>query len=167
MTVPNDTTEWATQYSPREKFIRLIGLLTLAAGLMGLHHWLFLPWFNEFVNRPQCVQLFGISALRYFWQIIFIGIPLFTLVVVAMLTLPLGLKSLKEQRFPPRHVKVMKPTRVSVGRVAVFKAVGLLMLPVLMFVMVLWGAQQAQNMPDLDPAMLPQSECGTHLQEVH
>lgn len=70
--------------------------------------------------------------------------------------LPLGVKRLREQRFPPKHVTVMKPTRISVGRVATLKAGRLL---VLLTCILVWEIQQEKNMHHLGPAMLSQSEC--------
>jgi len=137
--------EFAPQYTRAER-IRLIARGVVIAAVVGqaCHLW-FLPWLGKFSASAHCRSVLGINGATVLIHGIFVGIPLLSALLVALLVGRRGYKILREGRTPPAGERVLRPTPVVrgararlMGYVQLFAATPLLGLAV-------WGAWQAQS----------------------
>ena len=151
--------EYATEYTKVEKIVRLSVFACVGLILVVLHQNLLLPLITDIAERPHCYELFGFSAVDYFWHPIFIGIPVSAFAFSSAVMLPIGFMGIKEGRFPPKSVKVYKPTVVKSGAVAYIKSGAHILLPAMILMLSIWGFHQIENMPQIDKQKLDFSLC--------
>lgn len=141
--------EYAPQYSKKEKIIRvaIAGVFGLLVGvlfkLMGK------PLLQAVVEAPECYEVFGISGLELLVHILFFWMPLSVFLLSAVLMLPLGVRGLIEGQFPPKGVKVFKPTVIQRGKLGTLKSLIHLLFPLLCFGFVVWGNGQIEPMMEM------------------
>lgn len=137
--------EFAVEYSAveRMRFVIVgvaIGAMVVAIGKL----WLF-PWFNELVRSAPCHSVLGVSGIKVLGYGLFVGLPLFSAVVVASTFGRHGYKILRDGQAPPLGEKVFRPTRIKRGTEA--KLVGCLHVfassPFLAFA--IWGVFSAEE----------------------
>ncbi|WP_394209822.1 hypothetical protein [Enterovibrio calviensis] len=150
--------EYAKEYSKKEKIVRfslftLFGMVAIVAHKVWLQ-----PLFNDFGQRPHCYELLGLNGAEYIWHLLLIGLPV-SFFLVASFMLPIGITGLREGRYPPRAMKVYRPTVVKKGLAAYFRSSIFLLLPFLVLLMAIWGFQQVDKMPVIDKEKLSTHLC--------
>ncbi|EIE1275241.1 hypothetical protein C4G66_RS23910 [Vibrio parahaemolyticus] len=151
--------EYAKEYTKVEKIVRLSLYAFVGFILIVLHKILFLPLITDIAENPHCYEILGFSAVDYFWHLIFIGIPASAFIIASVVMLPIGFKGIKEGRFPPKSVKVYKPTVVRTGVIAYFKSGVHVLLPTMILMLSIWGYHQVENMPPIDKQRLDINLC--------
>ena len=154
--------EYAPQYSKKEKIIRvaIAGVFGLLVGVLFKLEGE--PLLQAVAEAPECYEVFGMQGLELLVHILFFWMPLsvFLLSVVLMLPLsvfllsvvlmlPLGVRGLIEGQFPPKGVKVFRPTAIQRGKLGTFKSLIHLLLPLLCFGFVVWGNGQIEPMMEI------------------
>ncbi|EKO3816893.1 hypothetical protein NTH32_003689 [Vibrio harveyi] len=141
--------EYAPQYSKKEKIIRV----TIAGVFCVLVGMLFKlkgePLLQAVAKAPECYEVFGMSGLELLVHILFFWVPLSVFLLTAVLMLPLGVRGLIEGQFPPKGVKVFRPTAIQRGKLGTFKSLIHLLLPLLCFGFVVWGNGQIEPMMEI------------------
>ncbi|AMF99005.1 MULTISPECIES: hypothetical protein [Vibrio harveyi group] len=141
--------EYAPQYSKQEKIIRvattgafcvLVGVLFKLEGE---------PLLQAVAKAPECYEVFGMSGLELLVHILFFWVPLSVFLLTAVFMLPLGVRGLIEGQFPPKGVKVFRPTAIQRGKLGTFKSLIHLLLPLLCFGFVVWGNGQIEPMMEI------------------
>ncbi|EGR1768205.1 hypothetical protein RII68_004735 [Vibrio parahaemolyticus] len=150
--------EYAEEYTKKEKAIRFSAFFLLGLAAIVLHKFWFLPLVSDFVERPHCYEFLGFNGADYLWDIVFVGLP-FSLFIVFVFMLPVGIRGVKEGRYPPKSMKVYKPTVVKRGAVAYLKSGICILAPVIALLFVIWGYHQVDNMPPLNAKELSPHLC--------
>ncbi|MET2850980.1 hypothetical protein ABXV24_03780 [Vibrio owensii] len=138
--------EYAPQYSKQEKLIRvaIAGVFCVLAGVLFKLEGE--PLLQAVAEAPECSQMFGISGLELLVHILFFWMPLSMFLLSAVLMLPLGVRGLIEGQFPPKGVKVFRPTVIQRGKLGTLKSLVHLLFPLLCFGFVVWGNVQIEPM---------------------
>ncbi|HDM8055090.1 hypothetical protein [Vibrio harveyi] len=136
--------EYALQYSKKEKIIRvaIAGVFCVLAGV--LFKLKGEPLLQAVAEAPECYQMFGMQGLELLVHILFFWMPLSVFLLSAVLMLPLGVRGLIEGQFPPKGVKVFRPTAIQRGKLGTFKSLIHLLFPLLCFGFVVWGNGQIE-----------------------
>lgn len=138
--------EYAPEYTAAQRLrMAVMGVAAGAPVLAACQFWLF-PLLRAFAASAHCRTLFGFSGVAVLFHGIFVGLPLGTALLVAMLVGRRGLKVLRQGRIPPLGEKVFRRTPVVRGLKA--KALGWIQLlaAVPLLGLAAWGAFQAQAM---------------------
>ncbi|MCG9548964.1 hypothetical protein L1D27_11205 [Vibrio harveyi] len=141
--------EYAPQYSKKQKIIRVViaGVFGLLAGV--LFKLKGEPLLQAVAEAPECYEVFGMQGLEFLVHILFFWMPLSMFLLTAVLMLPLGVRGLNEGQFPPKGVKVFRPTVIQRGKLGTFKSLIHLLLPLLCFGFVVWGNGQIEPMMEI------------------
>ncbi|ENC6707148.1 hypothetical protein [Vibrio harveyi] len=141
--------EYAPQYSRKEKIIRvaIAGVFFVLAGVLFKLEGE--PLLQAVAEAPECYEVFGMQGLELLVHILFFWIPLSVFLLTAVLMLPLGVRGLIEGQFPPKGVKVFRPTAIQRGKLGTFKSLIHLLLPLLCFGFVVWGNGQIEPMMEI------------------
>ncbi len=102
------------------------------------------PLLQAVAEAPECYQMFGMQGLELLVHILFFWMPLSVFLLSAVLMLPLGVRGLIEGQFPPKGVKVFRPTAIQRGKLGTFKSLIHLLFPLLCFGFVVWGNGQIE-----------------------
>ncbi|AGH80853.1 hypothetical protein PCNPT3_04555 [Psychromonas sp. CNPT3] len=130
-----------------EKFRRIV--LFLLLGILGLiinEKW-YLPFINGYVDTAHCHTLLGYSGISVMWYSIFVGLPLFIALMIGIVSVPIGYKGFIEKQFPPKGMKVYKPTKILRGWKANVKSMLHLLFPACLILFSVWGYFQVDKMP--------------------
>ncbi|ELP5730860.1 hypothetical protein QTV44_004182 [Vibrio vulnificus] len=152
--------EYAEEYTKKEKVIRLSVFILLALSVVAFNNLWLLPLVTDFGEQPHCYELFGLNGADYVWHLLFIGLPV-SLFIVVLFMLPRGISGLKEGRFPPKSMKVYKPTVVKRGASAYLKSGAHILFPVITLLFAIWGYHQVDIMPPLNKQKLSLHVCQT------
>jgi hypothetical protein len=141
--------EYAPQYSKKEKIIRvaIAGVFCVLAGVLFKLEGE--PLLQAVAKAPECYEVFGMSGLELLVHILFFWVPLSVFLLAAVLMLPLGVRGLIEGQFPPKGVKVFRPTVIQRGKLGTFKSLIHLLFPLLCFGSVVWGNGQIEPMMEI------------------
>ena len=154
--------EFAPEYSKKEKVERTLLALLLGIFALIVHQKWFLPFWSWFVATAHCHSLWGLSGYSLLWQILFVGIPLSSALIIGLITIPISLKGLAQGQFPPAGYKVYKPTCIKRGWKAITLSM-LFLLPTILFVAIsVWGWDKAKLMPTESGKKLDYSVCTTN-----
>lgn len=156
----DDGTEYAEQYTTRER-VKHIGIalgivvpLVLAAEL-----WAF-PALRDFADRSYCYEWKGVNGTTLLMYGVFVGLPLGSALVMGVPAALFGARIIRDKQMPPHGQKVFKRTKIRRGRLAV--AAGWAhMLPLVFFIgLARWGEIQADKLlADFDPAETDPHAC--------
>ena len=91
----------------KDILIFLLGVLFLIIN----EKW-YLPFLNWYVDTVHCYTPFGYSGISVMWYSLFVGIPLFCAFIIGIVTVPIGYKGIIHKQFPPKGMKVYKPTKI-------------------------------------------------------
>ncbi|WP_394203697.1 hypothetical protein [Shewanella waksmanii] len=108
--------------------------------------WLF-PYIGWHAETVHCHQLFNYSGASVLWFSLLVILPLFCSIILALVLLPIGIKGLRYQQFPPPGVKVYRPTRIVNGHLAKLKSLCYILAPLVFVLMAIWGYFQLEHMP--------------------
>ncbi|HDM8211971.1 TPA: hypothetical protein P0E22_001968 [Vibrio harveyi] len=141
--------EYAPQYSKKEKIIRvaIAGVFCVLAGVLFKLEGE--PLLQAVAKAPECYEVFGMSGFELLVHMLFFWVPLSVFLLSAVLMLPLGVRGLIEGQFPPKGVKVFRPTAIQRGKLGTFKSLIHLLLPLLCFGFVVWGNGQIEPMMEI------------------
>ncbi|ELY1988335.1 hypothetical protein SL034_003389 [Vibrio harveyi] len=141
--------EYAPQYSKKEKIIRvaIAGVFGLLVGVLFKLEGE--PLLQAVAEAPECYEVFGMQGLELLVHILFFWMPLSVFLLTAVLMLPLGVRGLIEGQFPPKGVKVFRPTAIQRGKLGTFKSLIHLLFPLLCFGFVVWGNGQIEPMMEI------------------
>ncbi|ENP8339739.1 hypothetical protein ACEI10_000967 [Vibrio harveyi] len=141
--------EYAPQYSKQEKIIRvaIAGVFCVLVGVLFKLEGE--PLLQAVAQAPECYEVFGMQGLELLVHILFFWMPLSVFLLAAVLMLPLGVRGLIEGQFPPKGVKVFRPTVIQRGKLGTFKSLIHLLLPLLCFGFVVWGNGQIEPMMEI------------------
>ena len=141
-----DTKEYAPEYTSKEKLVRVMSVGVLGVGVFGLYKFIAKPYLEGIASDPECYEIMGISGVEFVWNLIFFGYPFLMFVLTVVLMLPLGIRGFIEGQFPPRGVKVYKPTVIRRGALGVFFSAVHIVLPASAFGLTVWGHFQIDIM---------------------
>ncbi|ASO31097.1 hypothetical protein CG015_18265 [Vibrio anguillarum] len=150
--------EYADQYTKKEKTIRFTVFVILGLAVIAFNKFVFFPLMTDFGGRPHCYEFLGLNGADYIWHLVFVGLP-FSLFIVFVFMLPVGIQGVKEGRFPPKSMKVYKLTVVKRGTIAYLKSGICILAPVIALLFVIWGYYQVDNMPPFDATKLSPQLC--------
>lgn len=156
---------YAPEYNNKEKRQRIIVYLILGGAVYFFSHRYFFPAVSEFANAPHCYTFFGLNGTELLWPLLFNALPVICFIIVSLATVPTAIKSLKQKQFPPKNVKVYKPTKIKYGFQAKLIAIKLLIAPVIMCVFVIWANAERHHMPPIDRSKLDPSDCQIKLSQ--
>lgn len=141
--------EYAPQYSKKEKIIRvaIAGVFCVLVGVLFKLEGE--PLLQAVVEAPECYQMFGMSGLELLVHMLFFWMPLSVFLLSAVLMLPLGVRGVIEGQFPPKGVKVFRPTAIQRGKLGTLKSLIHLLFPLLCFGFVMWGNVQIEPMMEM------------------
>ncbi|MHA2713767.1 hypothetical protein ACXZ7B_03620 [Vibrio owensii] len=141
--------EYAPQYSKKEKIIRvaIAGVFGLLVGVLFKLEGE--PLLQAVAEAPECYEVFGMQGLELLVHILFFWMPLSVFLLSAVLMLPLGVRGLIEGQFPPKGVKVFRPTAIQRGKLGTLKSLIHLLFPLLCFGFVVWGNGQIEPMMEM------------------
>lgn len=141
--------EYAPQYSKKEKLIRVViaGVFGLLAGV--LFKLKGEPLLQAVAEAPECYEVFDMSGFELLVHMLFFWMPLSVFLLSAVLMLPLGVRGLIEGQFPPKGVKVFRPTAIQRGKLGTLKSLIHLSFPLLCFGFVVWGNGQIEPMMEM------------------
>ncbi|WP_186174724.1 hypothetical protein [Vibrio jasicida] len=141
--------EYAPQYSKKEKIIRvaIAGVFCVLVGV--LFKLKGEPLLQAVAEAPECYEVFGMQGLELLVHILFFWMPLSVFLLTAVLMLPLGVRGLIEGQFPPKGIKVFRPTVIQRGKLGTFKSLIHLLFPLLCFGFVVWGNSQIEPMMEM------------------
>lgn len=141
--------EYAPQYSKKEKIIRvaIAGVFGLLVGVLFKLEGE--PLLQVVAEAPECYEAFGMQGLELLVHMLFFWMPLSVFLLSAVLMLPLGVRGLIEGQFPPKGVKVFRPTAIQRGKLGTLKSLIHLSFPLLCFGFVVWGNGQIEPMMEM------------------
>ena len=119
----------------------------------------YLPFINWYVDTVHCHKPFGYSGISVMWNALFVGLPAFCALLISIVTVPIGYKGLIDKQFPPKGMKVYKPTKIIRGFKSNLKSMFHLLIPSLLILLAVWGYFQVEKMPQEIPADFDYSLC--------
>lgn len=138
--------EFAPEYSRTERVrFAALGVAVGGALTLALRLWFF-PWLRDFSSSAHCQTVLGVKGTVVLFYGIFVGVPTFAGLVVALTLGRRGYRIVREGRTPPSGEKVFRPTPVVWGLRA--KVLGYIQLfaVVPLIVIAVWGSFQAQSL---------------------
>jgi len=137
--------EYAEEYSKPEKIKRILFAVLLSILLLIINEKWFLPFIDWFASTAHCHILLGYSGVFVLLYSMFVGIPLFFAIWIGAIVIPIGINGLIQGQFPPKDLKVYKPTLIIRGWKAHIKSIFHLIFPVLFVALSIWGYFQVDD----------------------
>ncbi len=106
-----------------------------------------LPFINWYADTVHCHNPFGYTGISVMWYSLFVGMPLFFAFLISVVTVPIGYKGLIHKQFPPKGMKVYKPTEITRGWKGYLKSIFHLLIPTFLILIAIWGYFQVNKMP--------------------
>lgn len=138
--------EFAPEYSKREKIVLVAKLLAVIIPLALLSQYWFFPALNEYAENAHCHQYGPVNGLDIVFYGTFIGLPLSLALVIFILEGRRSIKVLKIGQHPLPGEKVLKPTRYTYGWKAKIGPVLILVVIASLVGFSVWGTFAAQHM---------------------
>ncbi|SRR5690554_75158 len=138
--------DFAPEYTKKEKQIILLKHLAWATPLMITFQYLFLPWLEEFTDQAQCYQYAGLTGTELIFYGVFVGLPLTFSLLVLMLEGTRSIAIIRLGQSPLPNEKVFKPTQYSYGVRARIKPVCVLLIVVFLVGFSIKGLFSAQQL---------------------
>ncbi len=139
--------EYAEEFSKGEKLRRILLAMLLGLFIMITHNkWVF-PFTSWYADTAHCHTPLGYSGILVLWYSLFVGMPLLCAFIIGVVTVPIGYKGITQKQFPPKGMKVYKPTKILRGWKGHLKSVLHLLIPTLLILLSIWGYFQVDKMP--------------------
>lgn len=151
--------EYAEEFSKSEKLKRICLFLLLGVLVFIIHKKWFIPFLDWYVDTVHCHTPFGYPGISVLWYALFVGLPLLSAFIIGIVTVPTGFKGLLHKQFPPKEMKVYKPTAIRRGWQGNLKSIFHLLVPALLILCAVWGYFQVGQMPHKVPADFDYSVC--------
>lgn len=153
--------DFATEYSPSEKSrLLLIYLGAAAAVVFASKAWLF-PAISDFAASAHCREVFGVPGVKLLFYGLFLGLPVFSALVVGLTFARRGYKILRDRQVPPIGERVFRPTPIKRGVRVKIDGYLHLLSPLPFLAIAAWGIPQAQKLSAM-PLPSP-SKCAAKL----
>ncbi|WP_153067013.1 hypothetical protein [Steroidobacter cummioxidans] len=107
--------EFAPQYSPRERWHRLLLHVALGTLLAAAVYWWALPRFRSFSADAPCELIFGVPGSTVLIYGAIVGAPLAAAVLIVLLTARQSLETIATRRYPPPGRKVYRRVKIKKG----------------------------------------------------
>lgn len=114
--------EFAPQYSPKERRRRLLLHVVLGALLAAAVYWWALPRFRAFSPDAPCELIFGVPGSTLLIYGAFVGGPLVAAVLIVLLTARQSIETIATRRYPPPGRKVYRRVKIKKGWQAIVLA---------------------------------------------
>ncbi|WP_435106669.1 hypothetical protein [Arhodomonas sp. AD133] len=114
--------EYAPQYSTRERVVRVIGMVIVAAIVVFPSEWWFFPWLERFSATSPCYEILGVRGHVVLMYGIFVGMPLGIALIAGSFIFRYAYRILRDGQVPPIGQKVMGRTPIRRGRSARVRA---------------------------------------------
>lgn len=150
--------EYAQEYSKKEKTVRILTGVFVGGVIYFIHISWLIPIINDVVSRPHCFEWLGFNLADYFWYLVMVGVPLFAF-TMSWILIPRAIAGIRERRFPPKAVKVYRPTKVKTGFLAWLISGMHLFIPLVLLLLAAWGYLQAPYFPAFDKQVLDPNLC--------
>jgi hypothetical protein len=151
--------EFAPQYSPKERWRRLLLHVVVGTLLGAAVYWWVLPRFRSFSADAPCEAIFGVPGSTVLIYGAFVGAPLAAAILIVLLTARQSIETIATRRYPPPGRKVYRRVKIKRG----WQAVAFALIPV-MFVTYL-GVLSSQGMmraAELTREAQQSADCDTH-----
>lgn len=149
--------EFAPEYTKKEKLIILLKHLTWATPLILATQYLFFPWFTEFADQSHCYQYAGYSGTELMFYGLFVGLPLTFALLILLFEGARAVTIIRLGQSPLPNEKVFKPTQYSYGVRARIKPIFVLLIIVFLIGLSIKGLFSAQQLvSSLDFKKLPE-----------
>jgi hypothetical protein len=149
---------FAEEFSKKEKLERVTLHIILGTFVVITHQKWVLPYIEWYANTAYCHSPLGYSGITVLWYSLFVGLPVFCSILVGGYSVPVGVKGLRDSQFPPKGVKVYKPTKIIRGWSSKAKSLAHLLSPLLFVAIGVWGSFQVDNLPN-SPEKFDYSVC--------
>jgi len=151
--------EYAEEFSKPEKFKRIFLFLLLGILVFIINEKWYLPFINWYTETVHCHTPLGYSGISVMWYSLFVGLPLFCALIIGVVTVPIGYKGVIHQQFPPKGMKVYKPTKILRGWKGNVKSIFHLLIPTFLILFAVWGYFQVDHLPHDVPEDFDYSVC--------
>jgi hypothetical protein len=111
----------------------------MGAFIMIIHEKWFSPFITWYIKTSHCHSPFGYSGVSVMWYSLFVGLPSVSALLSGVYLIPIGIKGLIHEQFPPKGVKVYKPTKIIRGWKSQQKSIFCLLFPVFFVAIAVWG----------------------------
>lgn len=139
--------EYAEEFTKGDKLRRILLAMLLGLFIMITHNkWVF-PFISWYADTAHCHTPLGYSGISVLWYSLFVGLPLLCAFIIGVVTVPVGYRGIIQKQFPPKGMKVYKPTKILRGWKGHLKSVLHLLIPTLLILLSIWGYFQVDKMP--------------------
>ena len=108
----------------RRALVKSAPYIFIVVVLFGFSLWI------KNTSNSECERLIGLNTSYILFLLVFYGFPI-GLLVMSLLFLGMGIKTIKTGYFPPLDSVVFRDTIAKKGKISTLRGVGLLVLPVL------------------------------------
>ena len=107
--------EFAPEYSKKERLAILLKHMAWAIPLIVIMNFMFFPWFKVYAENAHCYKYGNISGTEVIFFGLFVGLPLLSAILVALLEGMNCIKILQYGQSPLPGEKVFRPTKYVYG----------------------------------------------------
>lgn len=107
--------EFAPQYSPKERWRRLLVHGVLGALTAGAIYWWVWPHYQSYAADAPCEAVFGVPASTILIYGVFVGAPLAAAILIVLLTARQSIETIATRRYPPPNRKVYGRVKIKKG----------------------------------------------------
>ena len=113
--IKKEGVEYAPGYSTKEKRRQLLWALLVVLPFFAIVNYLWLPWFNQYVQRAHCDDFGSFTGLHVIAYSLFVAAPVFIGLMIIAFMGPGFVKVLQVGQFPLPGKKVSRPTKYLYG----------------------------------------------------
>lgn len=147
MSQPNPSSkQQAPLYSKQERIRLIARYLVLTLLGWALNHYWSSPNLSQFSDTAHCYDYLGINGIAWLMYGVFVGVPLLIFIIFAGFGWPSGLRILRDGQYPAKGKKVLRPTVITYGIKAKLMGWLLILAPVMVLAIAIWGATQTETM---------------------
>jgi hypothetical protein len=153
--------ELAPQYTTAERWRFAALYVAFGLAVYAFTEWWLIPHLRRFAEYPECMTTLGVRHATVLIYGLFVGIPLFSALLVGVLTAPMSIRAIRTRRFPPPDQKTLRRTEISKGRSAIALASVSLIVVASFCGLAIWGVFQAKKLDaHLRSDQLKEQACG-------
>ena len=114
--------EFAPEYSRRERLVLLARTLAWALPLFALTKFGFLPWFARYTDNARCLEYGQVTRSELVFHGVFVGLPLLVAILLLLFEGRDAVRTIRLGQHPLPGQKVFRRTRYTYGLRAKLKA---------------------------------------------
>ncbi len=138
-----ENTEFAPEYSVRERIKLLINGLLIFIPLFAVTKWWFFPWFYEYLEVFHCFKYGEFTGPQLVFYGMFVGVPLSLLLFLFFTEGIKNIRVLKLGQYPLPGQKVFRPTKYTYGRMARIKTLPIILVLLALVWFIIYGVSAA------------------------